>query len=361
MAKVQVGFGACIPKCCVTPTIAAYPAAQRAKRSAYTCASTYYRCRCNIPRAHIPRGHIRSIATITTNLNRSASAMQQIDAGWSREALDEAIGSGSLDRVLHWIGTTPSNSAAAEDADRVSSTKARDILIARAQKPLVIQGISSVLSKPVKSSNDFYTACAALDSVLSDLPLATLRLYRSGIEALAANTAYSPPGVSLPSLTSRAKDAIKFIDFPELTWAPEHKMDYMAERSLSERVHTAQQMEPHARDLLGWLADYNWPPYSGCVKQLARFPEVAVDPIKEIIEDYRDDPEWLLHLLDFVKESVPVGVLWEKLEPELSSLSSIEADDEDDEDDEENRDLAETAKSMLGQLNEWKREQSGNK
>ncbi|KAK0756716.1 hypothetical protein N5P37_010872 [Trichoderma harzianum] len=350
MAKVQVGFGARIPKCCVTPTIAAYPAAQRTRRSAYTCASTHYRCRCNIPRAHIPRGHIRSIATITTNLNRSASAMQQTDAGWSREALDEAIGSGSLDRVLHWIGTTPSNSAAAELA-----AEARDILIARAQDPLVIQGISSVLSKPVKSSDDFYTACAGLDSILSDLPLATLRLYKSGIEALAANTAYSPSGVSLPSLTSRARDAIKFIDFPELTWAPEHKMDYMAERSLSERVHTAQQMEPHARDLLGWLADYNWPPYSGCVKQLARFPEVAVDPIKEIIEDYRDDAEWLLHLLDFVKESVPVGVLWKKLEPELSSLSSIEADDE------ENRDLAETAKSMFGQLNEWKREQSGNK
>ncbi|KKP03698.1 hypothetical protein THAR02_04214 [Trichoderma harzianum] len=357
MAKVQVGFGGRLPKCCVTPTITAYPAAQR---SAYTCTSTHYmyRCRCNIPRAHIPRGHIRSIAAITTtNLNRSA--MQQTHAGWNREALDEAIDSGSLDRLLHWIGTTPSNSAAAEDADRVSSTKARDILIARAQDPLVIQGISSVLSKPVKSKDDFYTACAGLDSILSDLPLATLRLYRSGIEALAANTTYGPSGVSLPSLTNRAKDAIKFIDFPELTWAPEHKMDYMAERSLSERVHTAQEMKPHARDLLGWLADYNWPPYSGCEKQLARFPEVAVDPIKEIIKDYRDDdPEWLLHLLDFVKESVPIGVLWEKLEPELSSLSSIEADDDDDE---EIRDLAETAKSMLGQLNEWKREQSGNK
>ncbi|KAJ4857406.1 hypothetical protein T069G_08303 [Trichoderma breve] len=336
MAKVQVGFGAHLPKGCVTPTIAAYPAAQRARRSAYT---------------------YLSIAAITTNLN--ISAMQQTDAGWSRETLDEAIGSGSLDCVLHWIGTTPSNSAAAEDADRVSSTKARDILIARAQDPLVIQGISSVLSKPVNSSGDFYTACAGLDSILSDLPLATLRLYRSGIEALAANTAYSPSGVSLPSLTNRAKDAIKFIDFPELTWAPEHKMDYMAERSLSERVHTAQQMKPHARDLLGWLADYNWPPYSGCVKQLARFPEVAVDPIKEIIADYRDDdPEWLLHLLDFVRESVPVGVLWEKLEPELLLLASSEASDEAS--DEENRDLVEAAQSMLGQLNEWKREQNGN-
>lgn len=271
--------------------------------------------------------------------------MQQTDAGWSREALDEAIGSGSLDHVLHWIGTTESNGAAEE---------ARDILIARAQEPLVIQGISSVLSKPVKARDDFYTACFALDSIVSDLPLATLRLYRSGIETLAASTEDSPPGVSLPSLTSRAKDAIKFIDFPELAWAPQHKTGYMGERGLLERVHTAQQMKPHARDLLGWLADYNWPPYLGCVKQLARFPEVAVDPIKEIIADNRDDPEWLLHLLDFVKESVPVGVLWETLEPELSLLASSEADDE------ENRDLAEAAQSMLGLLSGWKKEQVGN-
>ncbi|KAL7955459.1 hypothetical protein V8C34DRAFT_291578 [Trichoderma compactum] len=342
MVKAQVGLGARIPKCCVTPTIVAYPAAQRARRSAgaYTCASTRYRC--SIPRAHIPRGH-RSIATRATD--KSAGSMQQTDAGWSREALDEAIGSGSLDHVLHWIGATESHSAA---------TEARDILIARAQDPLVIQGIISVLSKPVKSKDDFYTACIGLDSIVGDLSLATLRLYRSGIETLATSTEDSPPGVSLPSLRSRAKDAIKFIDFPELAWAPQHKTDYMGERSLSERVHTAQQMKPHARDLLGWLADYNWPPYLGCVKQLARFPEVAVGPIKEIIADSRDDPEWLLHLLDFVKDNVSIGVLWEKLEPELSLLAASEADDE------ENRDLAEAAQSMLGLLSEWRKEQVNN-
>ncbi|UKZ82234.1 hypothetical protein TrVFT333_010019 [Trichoderma virens FT-333] len=284
------------------------------------------------------------------------SQSQQIEARWSRAALDEAIGSGSLDQVLRWIGT-PSTAAVAgagADADHISTTEACDILIDRAGEPLVIQGICSVLSKPVKSRDDFFTACAGLDCIVSYLPLATLRLYRPGIEILAASTEESPPRVSLPSLTSRAKDAVKFIDFPELAWAPKHKFDFMGERSLSERVHTAQQMRPHAKDLLGWFADVNWPPRSGCIKQLARFPEVAVDPIKEIIAENRNDPEWLMYLLEFVEQHVSIGVLWEQLEPELVLLASSEAEDE------ENRDLTETAQRLLGQLNEWKREQGGN-
>ncbi|KAL7948234.1 hypothetical protein V8C42DRAFT_362851 [Trichoderma barbatum] len=282
-------------------------------------------------------------------------ADSQVEASrWSRDALNEAISSGSLDHVLHWIGNTQSRADAQEDADHVSPTKACDILIDRASEPLVIQGISSVLSKPVKSTEDFYTACAGFDSIVSDLPLETLRLYRSGIENLAASTEESPAGVSLPSLTSRAKDAVKFINSPELTWAPQHKFDFMGERSLTERIHTAQQMKPHAKDLLSWLADYNWPPYPGCIKQLARFPEVTVDPIKEIIAEHRDDPEWLLHILEFVEENVPIGALWEKLEPELALLASSETEDE------ENRDLAESAKGLLELLHEWKREQGGN-
>lgn len=286
--------------------------------------------------------------------------LPQIEAaGWSREALDEAIDKGSLDHVLYWIGTEQTSAIAGEDAASVdqasiSTTKACDILIERASEPLVIRGISSVLSRPVKSRDDFFTVCAGLDGIVSYLPLAALRLYRPGLEILATSTAESPPGVSLPSLTNRAKDAVKFIDFPHLTWAPQHKTDFMGERSLEERVHTAHQMRPHARELLDWLADCNWPPRSGCIKQLARFPEVAVDPIKEIVAGNRNDPEWLLHLVEFVEENVPIGVLWEKLEPELKLLASSEAEDE------ENRDLADAAQRLLGLLKEWQEEQGRN-
>ncbi|TFB02164.1 hypothetical protein CCMA1212_006104 [Trichoderma ghanense] len=286
------------------------------------------------------------------------SQMQQIES----QSLDEAIGSGSLEQVLHWIGTGESqcvytaSSAADEDggspvARQLSTTSTRDILIARADDPVIVQGISSVLSKPIASSDDFFTACAGLDSILCHLPLDTLRLYRSSLEILAANTAQSPPGVSLPSLTSRAKDALEFINSPDLAWPPRHKFDVMAERTLAERVRTADQMRPHARRLLDWLADCNWPPYSGCVKQLARFPEVAIDPIKNILAEHGDDPEWLRHLVEFVEGNVRIGTLWERLEPELVLLAGREADEE------ESRDLAEACRRLLGLLKEWRGEQ----
>ncbi|KAL7930074.1 hypothetical protein V8C35DRAFT_169370 [Trichoderma chlorosporum] len=282
------------------------------------------------------------------------SQSQQIETRWSREALDTAVGSGSLDRVLHWIGTAPSSEAEEGYADHISTTKACETLRERAGEPAVVHGICSVLANPIESRDDYFTACAGFDSIVSHLPLATLRLYRPGIETLAASTADGPPDVSLPSLRSRAEGAVKFIDFPELAWAPQHKHDFMGERSVSERVHTAQQMKPIAKDLLGWLADRNWPPFLSCEEQLARFPEVAVDPIKEIIAEHRDDPEWLLHLLEFVEERVPIGALWEKLKPELALLAGIEAEDED------SRDLAEAAQRLIGLLNEWEKKETGN-
>ncbi|KAL7806274.1 hypothetical protein V8C44DRAFT_339475 [Trichoderma aethiopicum] len=286
------------------------------------------------------------------------SQVQQIET----RPLDEAIGSASLEPVLHWMGTgkstriyTASDAAdGTKDAARqrqLSTADACNILMARASEPPIVQGISSVLSRPITSSDDFFTACAAFDSVIACLPLDTLRLYRPSIEILAANTAPSPPRVSLPSLTSRAKGALKFIDTPDLAWAPQHKFDVFSQRTLAERVHTADQMRPLARGMLDWLADCNWPPYSGCIKQLARFPEVAIEPIKDIVAEHRDDPEWLLHLVQFVEKNVPIGTLSERLEPELELLAGIEAKDE------ENRDLAEACQDLLGMLKKWRKEQ----
>ncbi|EHK45613.1 hypothetical protein TRIATDRAFT_299324 [Trichoderma atroviride IMI 206040] len=88
-------------------------------------------------------------------------------------------------------------------------------------------------------------------------------------------------------------------------------------------------MEPYVDELLGWLADPNWPPYLGCQKQLARFPEVTIDPIKEVILKNRSDPEWLLYILDFVEGHVPVGTLWKRIEPELIQLANGEVEDEE--------------------------------
>ncbi|KAL7892511.1 hypothetical protein HDV63DRAFT_398572 [Trichoderma sp. SZMC 28014] len=202
--------------------------------------------------------------------------------------------------------------------------------IRQAADPSVVQDISATLSKPINTKFDFFVVCAALDDIVCHLPLATLELYRPALETLAsADSAASPEGVSVPCLAGRARDALKFIDSPHLAWAPQHKFDCMGDRSLTERVRTAEQMKPFVDELLGWLADINWPPYLGCQKQLARFPEVTIDPIKEVIVKNRNDPEWLLHVLEFVEEYVPVGTLWKRLEPELIQLANGEAEDEE--------------------------------
>lgn len=220
-------------------------------------------------------------------------------------------------------------------------------VIRQAADPSVVHNISSTLSKPINSKFDFFVVCAALDDIVSHLPLATLELYRPALETLAsADSAPSPEGVSVPCLAGRARDALKFIDNPHLAWAPQHKFDCMGDRSLAERVHTAEQMEPYVDELLGWLADLNWPPYLGCQKQLARFPEVTIDPIKEVILKNRNDPEWLLHVLEFVEEHVPMGTLWKRIEPELIQLANGEAEDE------EGVELLEAAQRMLRLLKE---------
>lgn len=264
------------------------------------------------------------------------------------EAFDEAVNKGNIDEALRWLGSA--SGLPAQD-----TVKAYELLRDRAGEPVVVDGISCILSTPIQTRADFYAACAALDGVVSTLPLATLQLYRSGLETLASADTWSPPpGVSPWALKDRAADAVKFIDSPDLAWPPRHKGDGMAMRSLAERVHTAEQMRPHAKELLGWLADVNWPPRRGCIEQLARFPEVAVGPIKELMAEIGDDDaEWIRRLVEFVEEHVPVGELWERLEPELTRLASSEGDGEEEED----RELVETARRVLGVLQEWKKKQ----
>jgi hypothetical protein len=84
----------------------------------------------------------------------------------------------------------------------------------------------------------------------------------------------------------------------------------------------------------------------GCQKQLARFPEVTIDPIKEVILKNQNDPEWLLHILEFVEEHVPVETLWKRIEPELLQLANNEVEDE------EGVELSEVAQRMLRLLKE---------
>ncbi|KAK1242509.1 hypothetical protein MKX08_005321 [Trichoderma sp. CBMAI-0020] len=235
--------------------------------------------------------------------------------------------------------TAVSQLASPPDISASSIPSAQLQAIRQAADPSVVHDISCTLSKPINSKFDFF--------VVSHLPLANLQLYRPALETPAsADSAPSPEGVSVPCLAGRARDALKFIDNPHLAWAPQHKFDCMGDRSLAERVHTAEQMAPYVDELLGWLADPNWPPYLGCQKQLARFPEVTIGPIKEVILKNRTDPEWLLHVLEFVEGHVPVGTLWKRIEPQLIQLANGDVEDE------EGVELAEAARRMLRLLKE---------
>ncbi|KAL6887006.1 hypothetical protein GGI43DRAFT_271112 [Trichoderma evansii] len=347
---VKSGLGACIPKLRPTITCGAitdYPAAKQSRLGINNTGSSI-------------RIRSSSSSSDRKDCGRSLKSTAR-GAGWSNDALGEAIKKESLDGVaLHWINTINTaiymaaamgDVAVSEDATRpdsggMSIPGAQQEVMKRAADPSVVYSISSTLSKPINTKFDFFVVCGALDDIVCHLPLDTLRLYRPALETLAsADSAPSPEGVSVPSLADRARDAIKFINNPDLAWAPQHKNDYMADRSLSERVHTAEQMKPFVEELLGWLADLNWPPYLTCEKQLARFPELTIDPIKKIILENRNDPEWLFHLLVFVEQNVPLGT-WEKIEPELIQLANIEAEDE------ESIDLREASQRMLRLLNE---------
>lgn len=222
----------------------------------------------------------------------------------------------------------------------------------RAIEPPTIAAIATVLRSSLRDQDEFYIAWTAFYEVVIELPSEAIQFYRPALEALSV-TESSDTGtlashsVAATSLRKESKDLLRYLDNPEAVWVPTHKSDYIGELSLQQRVTTAEQMRPHVTELLGWLADGNWPPFSGCRKQLARFPEVTVEPIRELMEKERGDGGWLLNLLEFVGDCVPVGPLWEPLRPVVQAISDDHKGDEDD------WELSDCARLWLARLDEW--------
>ncbi|KAH8738171.1 hypothetical protein BGZ61DRAFT_583144 [Ilyonectria robusta] len=187
----------------------------------------------------------------------------------------------------------------------------------RATEPPTIAAIATVLQSSLRDQDEFRIAWTAFYEVVVELPSDAIRFYRPALEALSATE-------------SRKQESTTIFGQPEAVWVPTHKGDYIGELSLQQRVTTAEQMRPHVTELLGWLADGNWPPFRGSRKQLARFPEVTVEPIRELMEKERGDGGWLLNLLEFVGDCVPVGPLWEPLRPVVQAISDDPKGDEDD-------------------------------
>ncbi|KAJ2983414.1 hypothetical protein NQ176_g701 [Zarea fungicola] len=222
----------------------------------------------------------------------------------------------------------------------------------RATEAPVVDAITLILSKPVTSAASFRTAWTAV-SILTELPLDVLPLYRKALVNLSEMDIESqPPGIGLSMLRSQGSDILRFLDNPDQAWTPQHKGDWMAERSLTERVDSAEAMRPHLNGLLSWLCDVNWPPFSGCRKQLARFPEVAVPAIRELLATETDDLEWLTRMIEFVHDEVPVGELWDTMRAEVEAKVDRDATDEDV------KELSEVAETWLRVLDKSKGKQA---
>lgn len=221
--------------------------------------------------------------------------------------------------------------------------------------------LCAAITRPIKSDDDFQQAWDSLDYI-TNLPLNDLPPYESALTVLSKiDISKPPPGKGLYGLSSTAEDVIKFMNNPNLAWAPQHKFDYMAERSLTERVLTAEQMRPHMTGLLGWLADYNWPPFLGCRNQLARFPEATVDAVKEMFAEGWNDGELMEHILDFVDEEVPKGPAWDALVSSVSSLKT-NASGKMEKDGDENGEWSDLLKRIAEweeDYEKWKRETTG--
>ncbi|KAM5351160.1 hypothetical protein ACJ41O_003883 [Fusarium nematophilum] len=231
-----------------------------------------------------------------------------------------------------------------------------EMVRSRATEPQTVAAVSNMLQSPINDDTGFYTAWTAFYEVIVDLPLSTLDLYRPALTTLS-----STPETTAPShharATSLARDAsslLAFMDDTSAVWVPKTKGDYLAERSLRERVSSADEMRPHVPALLEWLADPNWPPFRGCRAQLARFPEVAVGPIGELVRKERGDGGWILSLMEFVDECVPMEMAAE-MAAELSQ--TVKALVDEPRGDEDEWEVAEVARGWLDRLDAWKREQ----
>ncbi|KAK6524228.1 hypothetical protein TWF694_005883 [Orbilia ellipsospora] len=231
----------------------------------------------------------------------------------------------------------------------------KNVILSRANEAPTITAITNILAKTARDRQAFYVTWTAFYKILNDLPLDTLESYRPALEVLAAipkvpfTEYYS---LAWGNLAHQAGALLRFLNDRDAVWVPEIKQDTIAFRSLQERVTSSEEMRPHVRGLLSWLADPNWPPYQGCWKQLARFPEATIEEIASMLEKERGDGWWISNVLGFVDACVPLE-LWEELKPKMDALVESSQGDEDD------SEVAQEARAMLDRYDAWLQERLG--
>ncbi|KAK7059858.1 hypothetical protein R3P38DRAFT_2838247 [Favolaschia claudopus] len=103
-------------------------------------------------------------------------------------------------------------------------------------------------------------------------------------------------------------------------------------------------MRPHVPGLLEWLQDSNWPPYEGCWRQLERFPELTIDPIRDELRK-GEDGWWELSLLRFLHQAAPPPMI-DKARGEIERIAQCPTQEEID------NDVVELAHECLQQMDD---------
>ncbi|KAJ7463621.1 hypothetical protein FB451DRAFT_1370558 [Mycena latifolia] len=206
----------------------------------------------------------------------------------------------------------------------------------------LIAAMISVLATPALTSEAAHSKQMMWWNVLSDLPKDRLEPYRGALTRLATQPSEAEAATGLPQ---RSAETLEFLDASHASqaWVPRNKSDHMSIRSLDLLVQTPEEMRPFVPGLLEWLQDPNWPPYSTCSSQLERFPEVAIDPIREVLRR-GDDGWWEGSLLEFLLYGVP-GEIRERARVEVERIAQRPTPQEVD--------VFETANECLKEMDHW--------
>ncbi|KAJ7347500.1 hypothetical protein DFH08DRAFT_744633 [Mycena albidolilacea] len=233
--------------------------------------------------------------------------------------------------LLSWL-VYPSTSAERDtlkDLSNETRDQLADFLISRLTAaspttgdPLVAQ-IHAALSNPSGTADSAREKAALFyyHGVMLSLPKEHIEPYCDALTRMAWT---STAEETARGLDLRCRYLLEFLDSSQAR-VPHSKSDELAVRSL-ELVRTAEEMCPLIPGVLEWIADMNWPIAQECWDQLARFPELTIEPIRAVLRR-GDDGGWAMNILSFLLDDVP-RVLMERLRPEIERIAQRPTDDE---------------------------------
>ncbi|KAM0325598.1 hypothetical protein ACHAPQ_007998 [Fusarium lateritium] len=248
----------------------------------------------------------------------------------------------------------------AADEDLENEAEYIEVIKSRIAEPPTVAAISSIITLPIEEG-DLATLRlhqTVIYQIFLKISFEQLQAYRPALSVLATVdfSSFDPSkDASYYARTSHnfthAKLLGHFAADPEAVWVPINKFDEVSYRTLSERIHTGEQMRPYMEDLFDWMVDPNHPPFAPCSEQLARFPETAAAVAVDVMAraGQANDTEHQHYILDFFSTSVPLGKAWIPLRSHVQEMVRL-IEKRQDEDEEY---YLEPAKEWLVKLEKW--------